>query len=43
MPTYDRLDYSPLVEKLKTLAAMACIAVPAALMIWLFLAAGAAL
>lgn len=39
----SRLDYSPLIEKIKTAAAMACIAVPVALMVWLFLAAGAAL
>lgn len=39
----SRLDYSPLIEKIKTAAAMTCIIVPVALLIWLFLAAGAAL
>ena len=38
-----RLDYTPLIEKAKTAAAMACIIVPVALLVWLFLAAGAAL
>lgn len=39
----SRLDYTPLIEKIKTAAAMACIIVPVALLVWLLLAAGAAL
>lgn len=39
----SRLDYSPLIEKIKTAAAMTCIAIPAALVVWLFLATGSAL
>lgn len=38
----SRLDYAPLREALKTAAAMACIIVPAALTVWLFMAAVAA-
>lgn len=38
-----RLDYTPLIEKAKTAAAMVCIIIPVALVIWVFLAAGAAL
>lgn len=38
-----RLDYSPLIEKAKTAAAMACIIIPVALLIWVFVAATAAL
>lgn len=37
-----RLDYTPLIEKAKTLAAMACIIVPAAVLLWLLMVAVAA-
>lgn len=39
----SRMERDPLREALKTAAAMACIITPVALLIWVFLIAGAAL
>lgn len=39
----SRMERAPRREALKTVAAMACIITPVALLTWLFLAAGAAL